>query len=439
MKVELLVYSIHKIISSQSTSHQLSSVLDVIDLSRPVDSAKEILSSVGPQISEPIVKSAPLSGKLTVKLVGCKDLIGELPTRPRTVRANSENSKTIANALMHRQSNHPASGGRSSNAGPTNEVKAVLRLDSQGAMIETPYKLIGEHCWDHKASLEELDRAKEFEISIYRRDNYLVGWCFLRVEDFATHIWPPPSQLSTVIPIELHPQGVLYAEICFTSAYLSSGPSGNATTGRAKLKRQRLFTIQKGKQMVRPQNLNIDVAAWLRLMFGKQQQQHESKDGTKTTVTNDGVAESSSSLNALMSSMNLSTTTPSSKAPPANGSGGRQSQFYFPVPSTPLSASNGSRTSTDTPQQQAPPKPHSADAHGSKKEKVVKSFWYVSLSFCFPPFVLFFNFCMLSFLLVPNSCLALEINICSRTGIYIVSHPINAPDEPLNVLKPSQK
>lgn len=58
--------------------------------------------------------------------------------------------------------------------------------------------------------------------------------------------------------IHLEPQGILFAEVKFVNPLIRPRPNLR--------RQQKLFTKRKGKDLLRPSNMNLDVLTWTRLL-----------------------------------------------------------------------------------------------------------------------------------------------------------------------------
>ncbi|XP_050406915.1 serine/threonine-protein kinase N2 isoform X1 [Patella vulgata] len=191
-------------------------------------------------------KPAALTGKLEVRLVGVQDLLEDIPTRRK------ENSQLLLSSPGESKSLLRRGSSKVYNIKDdlTNEVMAVLKLDNQ-QVAQTAWKTNSQQCWDHRSSID-LDRSRELEISVFWRDwRQMCAVKFLRLEDFL-------DNQRHGITIHLEPKGILFAEIKFINPSLIRKP---------KLRRQRrIFPKHKGKNFLRPGQMNINVATWGRLM-----------------------------------------------------------------------------------------------------------------------------------------------------------------------------
>ncbi|CAI9738446.1 serine/threonine-protein kinase N2 isoform X1 [Octopus vulgaris] len=177
------------------------------------------------QFNSNFSKAAALTGTLEVRLVGCQDLLEDIPGRTRRDSLQ----------LMFSS---------------PDDVMAVMKLDNQH-VGQTPWKPCSQQCWDYRTSIN-LDRSRELEIAIHWRDwRQMCAIKFLRLEDFI-------DNQRHGMAIHLEPQGILFAEITFLNPTIPRRP---------KLQRQRrIFPKHKGKTFLRPGQMNINVATWGRLM-----------------------------------------------------------------------------------------------------------------------------------------------------------------------------
>ena len=119
-----------------------------------------------------------------------------------------------------------------------------------------------------------LDKSRELEIDIYWRDwRSLCAVKFLRLDEFV-------DDHRHGMALELEPQGLLFAEVCLSNDWFRDWnlfycffyllpPQikflNPMITRRPKLRRQKKIFRQQGK-MPRPDQLNINVATWGRLL-----------------------------------------------------------------------------------------------------------------------------------------------------------------------------
>jgi len=193
-----------------------------------------------------ISKPAALTGKLEVRLVGVQGLLEDIPTRRKDSLQLIMSSPGESRSLLRRGSSKMYNVKDEI----TNEVMCCLKLDNH-KVVETSWKPNNQQCWDHRCSIE-LDRSRELEVAVYWRDwRQMCAVKFLRLEDFL-------DNQRHGITLHLEPQGILFCEITFLNPTLSRKP---------KLQRQRkIFPKHKGKNFLRPNQMNINVATWGRLM-----------------------------------------------------------------------------------------------------------------------------------------------------------------------------
>jgi len=189
-------------------------------------------------------RASSVTGKLEVRLMGCQDLLEEVPGRSRKDQGVFS-SPTDAKSWYKLK---PSSSKSYSIKDETsNEIMAVLKLDNV-TMGQTNWKPCSQQAWDQRYSFN-LDKSRELEIDIYWRDwRSLCAVKFLRLDEFV-------DDHRHGMALELEPQGLLFAEIKFLNPMI---------TRRPKLRRQK--KIFRQQVMKRPDQLNINVATWGRLL-----------------------------------------------------------------------------------------------------------------------------------------------------------------------------
>ena len=191
-----------------------------------------------------VSKPSSVTGKLEVRLIGCQGLLEDVPGRSR----NSSGSPGDLKSLMRVGLTRSSSRSYSVKDETSNEIMAILKLDNV-TVGQTNWKPCNQMAWDQRFSLD-LDRSRELEIQLYWKDwRSLCALKILRLEDFI-------EDNRHGIPLPLEPQGILFSEIKFLNPMISRKP---------KLQRQKLFR-HKGKNILRPNQMNINVATWGRLM-----------------------------------------------------------------------------------------------------------------------------------------------------------------------------
>ncbi|KAK6113022.1 Protein kinase domain family protein [Brugia pahangi] len=207
--------------------------------------------------------SLAVSGRLEVRLIGCQNLMADIPRRlPRT-----EVSSVIAiggdglSSFTQKARSTRGSGQRASSAtaklSPNDEVTATLLLDSREVAC-TDSRPVSQQAWDQHFSID-LDRSKELEIEIRYRDwRSICAFTIVKLGDIVE-----PSERAGMV-LNLEPQGDLFAEFKYLNPVVSRKP---------KLERQkRLFRVKERKEIASAKK-QLGVAAWSRLMkqFGGSQ------------------------------------------------------------------------------------------------------------------------------------------------------------------------
>ncbi|XP_050440224.1 serine/threonine-protein kinase N isoform X2 [Adelges cooleyi] len=190
-----------------------------------------------------VSRCAAVTGKLEVRLMGCQDLLEEVPGRSRREKDNPGDLKSFVKGVTGRSSS------KSYNIKDeiSNEIMAVIKLDNQ-TVGQTSWRSCSQQAWDQRFSID-LDKSRELEIGVYWRDwRSLCGIKFLRLEEFI-------DDIRHGMALQLEPQGLLFAEIKFLNPMISRQP---------RLRRQRKIFKQQAKNFPRANQMNI--AAWGRLL-----------------------------------------------------------------------------------------------------------------------------------------------------------------------------
>ncbi|NXR11661.1 PKN2 kinase, partial [Semnornis frantzii] len=204
-----------------------------------------------------VIKPTALTGTLEVRLMGCQDLLEKVPGRSRVAGSSPVCGSPADLRSFSRARVGLGVPGRSitgkylRSEEPCNEVLAVLKVDSK-VVGQTNWGPVNNQAWDQSFVIE-LDRSRELEIAVYWRDwRELCGVKFLRLDDFL-------DNERHGLCLALEPQGLLFAEVMFCNPVIERKP---------KLRRQKcIFPKQKGKEFLRAPQMNINVAAWGRLMM----------------------------------------------------------------------------------------------------------------------------------------------------------------------------
>ncbi|KAK3857265.1 hypothetical protein Pcinc_036470, partial [Petrolisthes cinctipes] len=206
-------------------------------------------------------KGAAVTGKLEVRLIGVQDLLEDVPGRSRR---DSHSAPSDLKSFMKGVTK--SSKSYSVKDEISNDVMAVLKLDNNKVVGQTSWKPCSQSAWDQRFSID-LEKSRDLEIDIYWRDwRSLCAVKFLRLEEFI-------DDVRHGMALQLEPKGLLFTEIKFLNPMISRKP---------KLQRQKKLFMQKGK-VLRPNQMNINVAAWGRLIKNIQPTPHDpSHSGTST-------------------------------------------------------------------------------------------------------------------------------------------------------------
>ncbi|XP_053447124.1 serine/threonine-protein kinase N2 isoform X3 [Nycticebus coucang] len=238
-KLDLLKYSLEQRLNELPKNHPKSSIIieELSLVASPTLSPRQSMISTQNQYST-LSKPAALTGTLEVRLMGCQDILENVPGRSKatSVALPGWSPSETRSSFMSRTSK--------------NDVCAVLKLDNT-VVGQTSWKPISNQSWDQKFTLE-LDRSRELEISVYWRDwRSLCAVKFLRLEDFL-------DNQRHGMCLYLEPQGTLFAEVTFFNPVIERRP---------KLQRQKkIFSKQQGKTFLRAPQMNINIATWGRLV-----------------------------------------------------------------------------------------------------------------------------------------------------------------------------
>ncbi|KAL7046923.1 hypothetical protein ACKWTF_002745 [Chironomus riparius] len=194
-------------------------------------------------------RCAAVTGKLEVRLMGCQDLIEDVPGRSRrdkdSISSPSGDLKSFVKGVTSRSS----SKSYSVKDDVSSEIMAVIKLDNT-TVAQTSWKPCSQQAWDQRFSID-LDRSRELEIGVYWRDwRSLCAVKVLRLEEFI-------DDIRHGMALQLEPQGLLFAEIKFLNPMISRKP---------KLQRQKLIFNKQAKNIPRAKQMNINIATWGRLL-----------------------------------------------------------------------------------------------------------------------------------------------------------------------------
>lgn len=216
-------------------------------------------------------RCAAVSGKLEVRLMGCQDLLEEVPGRSRRDKDNNSTpSGGDLRSFVKGVTSRSSSKSYSVKDETSFDIMAVIKLDNI-TVAQTSWKPCSQQAWDQRFSID-LDKSRELEIGIYWRDwRSLCAVKFLRLEEFI-------DDIRHGMALQLEPQGLLFAEVTFLNPMISRKP---------KLQRQRMiFNKQQVKNIPRAKQMNINVATWGRLLkLNRPQNQNTSSTSVTTNET----------------------------------------------------------------------------------------------------------------------------------------------------------
>ncbi|KAK6627600.1 hypothetical protein RUM44_010078 [Polyplax serrata] len=194
-------------------------------------------------------RCASVTGKLEVRLMGCQDLLDDVPGRSRRDKDILSSPSDLRSVLIKGVTGRGSSKSYSVKDETSQEIMAVIKLDNQ-QVAQTSWRVCSQQAWDQRFSID-LDKSRELEIGIYWRDwRSLCAIKFLKLEEFI-------DDVRHGMALQLEPQGLLFAEIKFLNPMISRKP---------KLQRQRKIFKQQGKNFPRANQMNINVATWGRLL-----------------------------------------------------------------------------------------------------------------------------------------------------------------------------
>lgn len=248
-KVDLLRLSLERRLCGLAHDHPTYATIKealMVGTSPSYGTPKKHSQAPASSSSSSFFKPASLTGRLEVCLMGCQDLLESVPGRS-CVTSVSTTSGSISDMKSLK-----VRTGRSAKAEDiSSEISAVLKVDNR-VVGRTQWRQLGKEAWGQSFSTE-LERSRELEIAVYWRDwRALSGVKFLRLEDFL-------DNQRHGMCLQLEPQGVLFIEVTFINPVIERP---------FKLQRQkRIFPKEKGKHFLRAAQMNMNFAAWGRLMM----------------------------------------------------------------------------------------------------------------------------------------------------------------------------
>ncbi|EYC16396.1 hypothetical protein Y032_0033g2631 [Ancylostoma ceylanicum] len=200
--------------------------------------------------------SLAVSGRLEIRLIGCQNLVSEVPGRlPRAEALGATASSClIAENASRNKIRQSSTRSHSVVVRQTDEVLALLRVDSRIVGL-TEARPLSQQAWDQRFSVD-LDRSKELEIEVFYRDSRsMCAFTAVKLGNFVE----PTGQAGMVLHLE--PHGDLFAEFKYLNPVVSRKP---------KLERQkRLFKVKERKDMAGAKK-QLGVHALSRMLKGRE-------------------------------------------------------------------------------------------------------------------------------------------------------------------------
>ncbi|NXY35089.1 PKN2 kinase, partial [Pomatorhinus ruficollis] len=250
-KIDLLRFSLERQLSELSPDHPKRALIK-----QELVNTSSLGARHGSIQPTSVIKPTALTGTLEVRLMGCQDLLENVPGRSRMTSSSPicgspSDLRSLSRTRVGLGIHGRGVAGKYRNEEPCNEVLAVLKVDNK-VVGQTNWGPVNNQAWDQSFAIE-LDRSRELEIAVYWRDwRELCAVKFLRLDDFL-------DNERHGMCLSLEPQGMLFAEVMFCNPVIERKP---------KLQRQkRIFPKQKGKEFLRAPQMNMNVAAWGRLMM----------------------------------------------------------------------------------------------------------------------------------------------------------------------------
>uniref|UniRef100_A0A5S6R203 protein kinase C n=1 Tax=Trichuris muris TaxID=70415 RepID=A0A5S6R203_TRIMR len=243
--------------------------------------------------------SLAVSGKLEVRLMGCQNLLTDIPGRTMDGSGYS-----IDGGLYNVRKSKSVSSRASVYKVKDNlsdDIYAVLRVDGR-KVAETEPKPLSQQAWDQRFSID-LERARELEVNVYWNDwRSMCAFTFLKLGNLIDSYQDGRA-------LQLEPQGTLFAEVRYLNPVISRKP---------KLQRQRkLFRVKAQKVLpVRPGQMHV--AAWGRII--KQFFPQMCQDAVATTSPSSGAVNGRSRLITQLSEPSFRLTSSIDKNESVRGS-----------------------------------------------------------------------------------------------------------------------
>ncbi|XP_012604697.2 serine/threonine-protein kinase N2 isoform X3 [Microcebus murinus] len=171
-KLDLLKYSLEQRLNELPKNHPKSSIIieELSLVASPTLSPRQSMISTQNQYST-LSKPAALTGTLEVRLMGCQDILENVPGRSKatSVALPGWSPSETRSSFMSRTSKSKSGSSRNllKTDDLSNDICAVLKLDNT-VVGQTSWKPISNQSWDQKFTLE-LDRVTFFNPVIERR------------------------------------------------------------------------------------------------------------------------------------------------------------------------------------------------------------------------------------------------------------------------------
>lgn len=219
----------------------------------------KLLSPIG--ISANAISSAsPLSGSLEIRLYGISGLLDRIEARAEKAESGNISDVLLPNhnnevrsstnffnlkksesntrksvklkSMKNSKSKLPNVGDGELEKSKSEQISCVLRLDNE-VVGQTAWKPVSnQKCWDQQFNLT-LEKNREMSVEVYWRDyRSMAAIKFLRLEDLVD------DNHQSGMPIEMEPQGILYADIKFVNPRIERS--------RKRITRQKRLFNRKG-------------------------------------------------------------------------------------------------------------------------------------------------------------------------------------------------
>uniref|UniRef100_A0A8C7PEH6 protein kinase C n=1 Tax=Oncorhynchus mykiss TaxID=8022 RepID=A0A8C7PEH6_ONCMY len=169
-KLDLLKYSLEERLSELPKNHpRSSSIVEELSLmASPTLSPRSSIISTQNQYST-VAKPAALTGTLDVRLMGCQDLLENVPGRSKagSVPLPGWSPSETRSSFMSRGNRNRGASARNLSKSEDLSCDAVLKLDNT-VVGQTSWRPVSNQSWDQKFTLE-LDRVTFFNPVIERR------------------------------------------------------------------------------------------------------------------------------------------------------------------------------------------------------------------------------------------------------------------------------